>query len=224
MRWFEADDRYLGAPFFVMDRIDGCRVPADSPPYTVGGLAPRRADARAAPHARRERARRDGRRCTPSTGAALGLDFLDKPQYGRSASSSRCATTRRRSSGPPRASRSPVAAAAARVDPRERARPTTPRSRCAGATPASTTSCSAPTTTSPRSLDWEMVTLADPMMDLGWWLFLDRHFHEGMPRDRALEGFPTREEMVARYEAGERARRARPRVLRGVRGLALRAS
>ena len=28
-------------------------------------------------------------------------------------------------------------------------------------------------------LDWEMVTLADPMMDLGWWLFLDRHFHEG---------------------------------------------
>ncbi len=29
--------------------------------------------------------------------------------------------------------------------------------------------------------DWEMVTLADPMMDLAWWLFLDRHFHEGMP-------------------------------------------
>jgi aminoglycoside phosphotransferase (APT) family kinase protein len=43
------------------------------------------------------------------------------------------------------------------------------------------------------------VTLADPMMDLGWWLFLDRHFHEGMPAPR-LEGFPTREEMVARYE------------------------
>ena len=48
-------------------------------------------------------------------------------------------------------------------------------------------------------VDWEMVTLADPMMDLGWWLFLDRHFHEGMPAPR-LEGFPTREEMVARYE------------------------
>ena len=48
-------------------------------------------------------------------------------------------------------------------------------------------------------LDWEMVTLADPMMDLGWWLFLDRHFHEGMPAPR-LEGFPTREEMVTMYE------------------------
>jgi aminoglycoside phosphotransferase (APT) family kinase protein len=49
-------------------------------------------------------------------------------------------------------------------------------------------------------LDWEMVTLADPMMDLGWWLFLDRHFHEGMPAPR-MEGFPTREEMVAHYES-----------------------
>src|SRR5581483_7988910 len=48
-------------------------------------------------------------------------------------------------------------------------------------------------------LDWEMVTLADPMMDLGWWLFLDRHFHEGMPAPR-MEGFPTREEMVEHYE------------------------
>jgi aminoglycoside phosphotransferase (APT) family kinase protein len=48
--------------------------------------------------------------------------------------------------------------------------------------------------------DWEMVTLADPMMDLGWWLFLDRHFHEGIPAER-LEGFPTREEMVTHYES-----------------------
>ncbi len=49
-------------------------------------------------------------------------------------------------------------------------------------------------------LDWEMVTLADPMMDVGWWLFLDRHFHEGIPAPR-MDGFPTRDEMVARYEA-----------------------
>ena len=34
-------------------------------------------------------------------------------------------------------------------------------------------------------VDWEMVTLADPMMDLGWWLFLDRHFHEGTGARRA---------------------------------------
>jgi aminoglycoside phosphotransferase (APT) family kinase protein len=49
-------------------------------------------------------------------------------------------------------------------------------------------------------LDWEMVTLADPMMDLAWWLFLDRHFHEGMLAPR-MEGFPTRGQMVGLYEA-----------------------
>ena len=40
---------------------------------------------------------------------------------------------------------------------------------------------------------------ADPMMDLGWWLFLDRFFHEGTGAQR-MEGFPTRDEMVAHYE------------------------
>jgi aminoglycoside phosphotransferase (APT) family kinase protein len=48
-------------------------------------------------------------------------------------------------------------------------------------------------------LDWEMTTLGDPMLDLAWWIFLDRHFHEGLPAPR-MEGFPTREEMLSRYE------------------------
>src|SRR5260370_1625314 len=52
-------------------------------------------------------------------------------------------------------------------------------------------------------LDWEMVTLADPMMDLAWWLFLDLHFHEGMPAAR-MEGFPTRDEMVATHQPASR--------------------
>jgi aminoglycoside phosphotransferase (APT) family kinase protein len=47
--------------------------------------------------------------------------------------------------------------------------------------------------------DWEMVTLADPMMDLAWWHFLDRHFHEAWPAPR-MDGFPTREQMLTRYE------------------------
>ena len=36
VRWFEANESYLGAPFFVMDRVDG-RAPEDSPPYTQQG-------------------------------------------------------------------------------------------------------------------------------------------------------------------------------------------
>src|SRR6266852_1187919 len=34
VRWYEADASYLGAPFFVMGKVEG-RVPADSPPYTM---------------------------------------------------------------------------------------------------------------------------------------------------------------------------------------------
>ena len=48
-------------------------------------------------------------------------------------------------------------------------------------------------------LDWEMVTLGDPVEDLAWWLFLDRHHSEGVESPR-LPGFPSREQTIARYE------------------------
>lgn len=48
-------------------------------------------------------------------------------------------------------------------------------------------------------LDWEMAFLGDPEADLGWWLFLDWHHSEGLGIPR-LEGFPTSEETVRRYE------------------------
>ena len=80
MRWYETDQSVLGAPFFVMEKIEG-RVPADNPPYTQAGwlledaapaqrtqLVQSGIDAMALVHAT------DWRR--------LGLDFLDKRQYG----------------------------------------------------------------------------------------------------------------------------------------------
>jgi aminoglycoside phosphotransferase (APT) family kinase protein len=48
-------------------------------------------------------------------------------------------------------------------------------------------------------LDWEMVTLGNPVQDLAWYLFLDRHHSEGLDTPR-LPGFASREETVARYE------------------------
>ena len=48
-------------------------------------------------------------------------------------------------------------------------------------------------------LDWEMVSLGDPEMDLGWWLFLDRHFTEGMTVSQPA-GFLSRDETIARWE------------------------
>ncbi|MEY2459378.1 MAG: hypothetical protein QOG30_1208 [Acidimicrobiaceae bacterium] len=48
-------------------------------------------------------------------------------------------------------------------------------------------------------LDWEMASLGDPQMDLAWWLFLDRHFTEGMSVPQPA-GFLSRDETIARWE------------------------
>ena len=197
MRGFEADDALLGAPFFVMERIDGCRVPADSPPYTVGGwvhddLTPDERstmvrsglEAMAAVHALDWR--------------ALGLDFLDKPQYGALGFEQQLRYYETAFEWAARGAEQPtvgpalewIRANAPAADPE--------LTVCWGDARINNQlfddACHVAAV-----LDWEMVTLADPMMDLGWWLFLDRHFHEGMGKER-LPGFPTREEMVAHYE------------------------
>jgi len=201
VRAFEADPSYLGAPFFLMERIDGCRVPADSPPYTVAGWL-------------HDDATPEQRRTLVESGLdnlvkihaldwrALGLDFLDKPQYG--------------SLGIEQQIRYYDAAYEWAAEGEEQ--PTTGAAlewihANAPASDPEITVCWGDARINNQLfddsyhvravLDWEMVTLADPMMDLGWWLFLDRHFHEGAGRER-LEGFPTRDEMVAYYEAKSR--------------------
>ena len=49
-------------------------------------------------------------------------------------------------------------------------------------------------------MDWEMVTIGDPLADLSWFLLLDRHHSEacGVPR---LDGFPSHDDTVSRWEA-----------------------
>jgi len=49
-------------------------------------------------------------------------------------------------------------------------------------------------------LDWEMVSLGAPAQDVAWALFLDRHHSEAMEVPR-LEGFPSKEASIARYES-----------------------
>jgi aminoglycoside phosphotransferase (APT) family kinase protein len=56
-------------------------------------------------------------------------------------------------------------------------------------------------------LDWELAALGDPHTDLGWLLFFwyestdpDPAVPELMPTLTAREGYPTRQELVARYE------------------------
>ena len=137
VRWFEADASFLGAPFFVMGKVDG-RVPGRQPAVHGGRLAPRRGHARAAAHARRERPRRDGSGSTPPTGARSVSTSSTSRSTARPASSSRSATTRRSFEWAAAGPAQPVADAALEwVQANRRRR--REDSRCAGATPASTT-------------------------------------------------------------------------------------
>ncbi|MFN2536705.1 MAG: phosphotransferase family protein [Mycobacteriales bacterium] len=49
-------------------------------------------------------------------------------------------------------------------------------------------------------VDWEMAVVGSPSQDLAWAWFLDRHHSEGMGVSR-LPGFPSKEAMIARFEA-----------------------
>jgi aminoglycoside phosphotransferase (APT) family kinase protein len=201
VRGFESDPSVLGAPFFVMDRIDGCRVPSDSPPYTVAGWV-------------HDEASPEQRRTMVESGLdalvrihaldwrGLGLDFLDKPQYGALGFEQQLryyeASFEWAAEGEPQ----PVVGAA--LDwVRANAPAHDPEITLCWGDARINNQLFDDEYRVRAVLDWEMVTLADPMMDLGWWLFLDRHFHEGCARPR-LPGFPTRDEMVAYYERQSR--------------------
>ena len=197
MKWFEEDDSYLGAPFFVMGEVDG-RAPGDAPPYTVAGwlleestteerrtLVESGLEAMAAVHAVDWR--------------ALGLEFLDKPQYGRLGFEQQLRYYEKSFEWAAAGEPAPPVAQAALEWVRAHAPASDPELTICWGDARINNQLFGPDYRVVAVLDWEMVTLADPMMDLGWWLFLDRHFHEGMPASR-MEGFPTRDEMVSYYE------------------------
>jgi aminoglycoside phosphotransferase (APT) family kinase protein len=211
VHWFEDDESVLGAPFFVMGKVDG-HVPSDNPPYTQTGWLLEEAtpavrarvvenglDALSQIH------RTDWRR--------LGLDFLDKPQYGATGIDQQIAYYERSFEWAAQGRPQPVAEAA--LDWVKANKPTGAQHLALAWGDARINNQMFDDAGNVVAVfDWEMVTLADPMMDLAWWLFLDRHFHEGMPAPDSegeaygtgppglprLEGFPTREQMVARYD------------------------
>jgi len=193
MYGFEADDRVLGAPFFLMERIAG-EVPSDNPPYHAAGWVTEiDAEARgrlwwSGVEALARIHRLDWR--------SLGLGFLDTPGDAPTPLERQLDYYERflgwAAGGKPH----PLECSALEWLRRHRPRDAEPvvlswgdsrlgnlmfrESRCVAV------------------LDWEMATLASPVMDLAWWLYFDRHHSEGCDVPR-LDGFPSHEETVARY-------------------------
>jgi len=183
---YEEDPSFLGAPFWVMEQVDG-RIPSDNPPYTFGGwildLAPDEQEAlwwagleaTAAVH-----------RVDPAPFDFLGggleeqLDYYERYlAWG--------------SEGDP-----PAIALEALAWLKERRPPAEVHALCWGDSRLANQifadgRCVA-------VLDWEMATLGDPVMDLGWWLYFDRQFSEGLGMPRP-SGFPSRAETIARWES-----------------------
>lgn len=202
MLWHEPDASVLGSPFFVMERVDG-RIPTDNPPYHAGGwvteidAAERRAlwtaavDALAAVHQQDPR--------------ALGLDFLDAPLSDTDACAWQLTHWSRYYEWVASGERQPTLDAALAWLQARRPRSSEAPRLCWGDARIGNmifreARCVA-------VLDWEMATLAPPEMDLGWFLYMDRHHSEGVGAPR-LPGFPDRDETVTRWERhiGRRAR------------------
>jgi aminoglycoside phosphotransferase (APT) family kinase protein len=191
---YEADPALLGAPFFLMGKVDG-KVASDNPPYTLEGWLLEASpdeqqavwwagvDAMAAVH------RLDWR--------ALGLDFLDRAERGKPGLDEQLAYYRAYLAWAARGRPQPTAEAGLawlethRPDDDDRVGLCWGDARI-GNLMVDDGRCAA-------VLDWEMVTLGNPIQDLSWFLFLDRHHSEGLAVER-LPGFPSREETIARYE------------------------
>jgi len=190
----ERDPAPLGAPFFVMERVEG-RIPTDNPPYHTGGWlvdstpAERAAiwdsglDTLAAIH------RQDP--------VALGIDFLDAPPPGGDTVGWQLDFWHRYYQWVAGDRSFPTLEAAWQWLAANRPPPSRERSLCWGDSRIGNMifregRCVA-------VLDWEMATLGPPEMDLGWFLYMDRHHSEGIDAPR-LAGFPGRDETVARWE------------------------
>jgi aminoglycoside phosphotransferase (APT) family kinase protein len=192
VRWFEPDEVALGAPFFVMDRVDG-QVPPDTPPYTAGGWL---YDASPADQARLHRS---------ALGVMAALHRLDwEDGFG---------FLQRHDLGPPGMA-AQLAAGRAYLEWAEEGEPL-PLHEAALAWLEANRPAEPPTGLNwgdarignmmfrdfePVAVfDWEMATLGPAEVDLAWWLVLERYSAEGNGHP-PLPGFPSREETIATYE------------------------
>lgn len=194
MFWLERDPAILGAPFFVMGKIDG-QVPPDSPAYHVSGWVTEIEPEQRAQmwwsglEAMVKIHQVDWR--------GLGLDFLDKAARGPAGLDQQLAYYEEYFDWAAAGKPHPLATRALewlRVNrPDDELLALCWGDARIGNMIFADFNCAA-------VLDWEMVTLGNPEQDLGWWLFLDRYLSEGQGGAARLAGFPSHDDTVARYE------------------------
>lgn len=192
--WLETDPAVLGADFLVMERLSG-RVAADDPPFTATGWVLELDPA--------QRATMCDNALVALTGIhavdidALGLGFLDRPELGATPLDQQIAEWRDTYTWAAEGEINRTVEAG--FEWIEANRPTEPEptllnwgdARLGNLLIGEDLGVSG-------MLDWEMVCLGSPELDLGWWLLLQRHHTEGIGLPLP-EGFPDHAQIIARY-------------------------
>lgn len=194
VRWFEPDSETLGAPFFVMDRVDG-RAFADNPPYDASGWV---CDATPAErHTLWENA--IAAMAKIHRVPAEKVLFLSKPERGATGFEQQLQYAKLYLDWAAAGRSQPIPEAAWEwllANPPQ-AQPTALSwgdSRLGNI-------LFGPELDVRAVVDWEMVSLGGPLQDLGWWLFFDETYlilsgQRGVAR---LPGLGDREETIAAW-------------------------
>jgi aminoglycoside phosphotransferase (APT) family kinase protein len=194
VRWLERDPSVLGAPFYVMDRVDG-RIPSDTPPYHIAGWMTEidTAERAAIWWSGLEVLARIHR----LDAAAIGLGFLAPQGAGETSLDRQLDEYERYLAWASPARPHALCERALAWLRAHRPPPPHPIGLCWGDARLGNMifrdgRCAA-------VLDWEMAVLGDPEQDFAWWLYFDRHHSEGCDAPR-LDGLPGRAESIRRYE------------------------
>ena len=195
MLWFEPDPAWFGSSFWIMVRVDGI-APADAPHYSVEGWL------RDATADEQSRVWWNGIAALAAVHnldwRALGLEFLDDAARGEPALEQQLTYYAESLEWAELGEPHPGARAALEWLWANR-----PESD-----PAQVTITWGDSRLANQMfrdgevvavLDWEMVALGDPRIDLGWWLFCDEVLTRSAGQER-LPGFPSQDETVARWE------------------------
>jgi aminoglycoside phosphotransferase (APT) family kinase protein len=193
VHWQEPDPAVLGAPFYVMSRIDG-EVPTDMPPYHTGGWLTE------VTPVERERIWWAGVRVLTQIHAldvaGLGLEFVDQSGYGPTGLRQRLAYYEHFLDW---AYEGSVPVAEAALAWLHKHRPAEDREPVLLWGDSRIGNIIYDSGRAAAVLDWEMATLGQAEEDLAWFLLLDRHHSEGCGVAR-LSGFPDAEATIDRYQ------------------------
>ncbi len=189
VRWYETDTSVLGAPFFVMGFVDGL-IPEDNPPYTMGGWLKD-----SSPEVQEKVFW--GAIDTIAEVSALDPASLDLPPL-LTGLDAQLDYYEAFMESVEKTEAMPVARRAF-AWLRENKPADDGTVLCWGDSRIGNIMFT-PEGERLAVVDWEMAVLGSPSQDLAWMWFLDRHHAEGMGEQR-LPGFPTKEAMIARFEA-----------------------